>query len=79
MANRILLRDQEKGFCRKFSNVSDRRHLVYLRPFPAIRHNVTALKKDTIYMYALRVVTNQANCLFGAFDCIKVVFWKYNR
>ena len=65
MANRILLRGQEKGFRRKFS---DRRHLVYLRPFPATRHKVTALKKDTIYMYALRVVTNQANCLFGAFD-----------
>ena len=68
MANRILLRGQEKGFRRKFSKFSDRRHLVYLRPFPATRHKVTALKKDTIYMYALRVVTNQANCLFGAFD-----------
>ena len=68
MANRILLRGQEKGFRKKFSKFSDRRHLVYLRPFPATRHKVTALKKDTIYMYALRVVTNQANCLFGAFD-----------
>lgn len=68
MANRILLRGQEKGFRRKFSKFSDRRHLVYLRPFPATRHKVTALKKDIIYMYASRVVTNQANCLFDAFD-----------
>ena len=57
MGNRILLRGQENGFRRKFSKFSDRRHLVYLRPFPVTRHKVGVTKTKTLENEDLRPKT----------------------